>query len=64
MEVKNALINKITNILGIVVALGTVVLDAMGTVPEGSEWYTYAGAVVVAVILFFTGKKKTPKLNG
>lgn len=61
MEVKNALVNKITNILAIILGVGTALLEALNQVPEGSEWYAYLGAIVVAIGLYFTGKKKKAK---
>lgn len=48
--------NKITNVIAIIVALGTVIATALGNVPDGSKWYIWVGAVVVAVIAWFTGK--------
>lgn len=65
----NDLKNKITNIVGIIVALGTVIATALGSVPDGSKWYIWVGAVCIAVIAWFTGKnpngtaKKNPTIQ-
>jgi hypothetical protein len=48
--------NKITNIIAILVALGTVIATALDRVPEGAKWYIWVGAVVIAVIAWFVGK--------
>lgn len=48
--------NKISNIIGIIVAVGTVVATALDSVPEGSEWYIWIAAVVIAVLAWLTGK--------
>lgn len=57
----NDLKNTITNIVGIIVAVGTVVATALGSVPEGSEWYVWVGAVAVAVLAYITGKDRDVK---
>ena len=48
--------NAVTNIVGIIVGVGTAVATAIGNVPEGSKWYIWVGAAAVAVIAYFTGK--------
>lgn len=57
----NDLKNKLTNIIGIIVAVGTVIATALESVPEGAEWYVWIGAVAVAVISYLTGKDKDGK---
>ena len=53
--------NKITNVVAFVVALGTVIISALGQVPDGSKWYIWAGALAIAIIGWFTGKSSTGK---
>ncbi len=53
--------NTVTNIIGIIVAVGGVVTAALGTVPDGSEWYVIVGAVVLGLFGYFTGKDKDLK---
>jgi len=48
--------DKITNIIGVIVALGTVVATALGSVPSDSQWYVWTGAVVIAIIAWAMGK--------
>jgi len=48
--------DKLTNIIGIIVALGTVIATALGSVPSDAKWYVWVGAVVIAVIAWATGK--------
>ena len=58
MEVKNKTLNTITNILGIIVGVGSVVLHQMDALPEGAGWETVAGSVVAGIAMWFIGKKK------
>jgi len=53
--------NKITNILGMIVAIGTVLAGALGSVPEDAEWYVYVGGAIVALFGYFTGKDENLK---
>lgn len=55
------IINAITNVLAIIVALGTVLLDAFSQVPAGSKWYYYLIAIATALIAYFTGKSALSK---
>ena len=48
--------DKLSNMVGIIVAIGTVVSTAMDAVPDGAEVYVWAGAVLFAVFGWFTGK--------
>ena len=48
--------DKITNIIGIIVALGTIITTAIGSVPADAQWYVWVGAVVIAIIAWATGK--------
>ena len=57
MDSKKSLKDKISNYLGIVVALATVIVSAIGSVPKESEWYVWVGAALFAVFAWFTGKK-------
>lgn len=52
----NDLKNKLSNIVAVVVAVGTVIATALESVPEGAEWYVWVGAVAVAIISYLTGK--------
>jgi len=52
----NNLKDTITNVVAFVVALGTVIMTALGSVPNDAQWYIWAGAVAIAVIGYFTGK--------
>ena len=52
----NNLKNTITNVVAVVVALGTVIMTALGSVPNDAQWYIWVGAVAIAVIGYFTGK--------
>lgn len=54
-KVKN-LKDTITNVVAFVVALGTVIMTALGSVPDDAQWYIWAGAVAIAIIGYFTGK--------
>jgi len=56
MPTQKSLKDKITNILGIVVAVGTVVVTALGSIPTDSQWYVWAGAALFALFGWFTGK--------
>ena len=47
--------NIVTNIVAVIVGLGTVIQTALGNVPEGSKWYIWVGAAAVAIISYFTG---------
>ncbi len=48
--------NIVTNIVAIIVGLGTVIQTALGNIPVGSKWYIWVGAAAVAIISYFTGK--------
>lgn len=48
--------DKITNIVGIIVVLGTIVTTALQSVPADAQWYVWVGALVVALIAWATGK--------
>ena len=48
--------DKVSNYLGIIVAVGTVALTAIGSIPEDAEWYAWVAAGLFAVISWFTGK--------
>jgi len=48
--------NKITNILAIIVALGAAIGTALEAIPDGTEWYIWVGAAVIAVFGYFMGK--------
>lgn len=52
----NDLKNKVTNIVAFIVAIGTVIMTALGSVPPDAQWYVWIGAVCIAVIAWFTGK--------
>ena len=54
----NKLRNTITNIAAAAAVLGAAVLEALGNVPEGAGWYVWGGAIVIAVIGYFTGKEE------
>ena len=48
--------DKLTNIVGIIVALGTIVASVLNEVPAEAQWYVWIGALVVAIISWATGK--------
>ena len=48
--------NTVTNILGIVVGVGTAVATALGHVPADGKWYVWTGAAAIAILAYFTGK--------
>ena len=48
--------NKITNVLAFIVTIGTIIATALESVPDGSEWFVWIGAAVVAVFGWFMGK--------
>ena len=48
--------NTVTNILGIVVGVGTAVATALGHVPADAKWYVWTGAAAIAILAYFTGK--------
>lgn len=48
--------DKISNVIAVIVGIGTIVATALGSVPAESEWYVWAGAVVIALLSYFTGK--------
>ena len=54
--------NIVTNIVAVIVGLGTVIQTALGNVPEGSKWYIWVGAASVAIIAYFTGKGANGKV--
>lgn len=53
--------NIVTNIVAIIVGLGTVIQTTLGNIPEGSKWYIWVGAAAVAIIFYFTGKGSNGK---
>ena len=48
--------NKVSNIIAIIVLIGTTIQGVLDGVPEGSKWYVYVVALAVAAIAWFTGK--------
>ena len=60
--------NTVTNILGIVVGVGTAVATALGHVPADAKWYVWTGAAAIAILAYFTGKgadgKKVERNDG
>jgi len=48
--------DKITNIIGIIVVIGTIVTTALTSVPEDAQWYVWVGAVVIGILSWATGK--------
>ena len=48
--------DKITNIIGIIVVVGTIVTTALASVPEDAQWYVWVGAVVIGILSWATGK--------
>lgn len=56
MSSAKSLKDKITNYLSVVVAVGTIVISALGSVPEESEWYVWVGAALFAIFGWVTGK--------
>lgn len=48
--------DKVSNIIGIIVALGTVIATALNSVPKEAEWYIWVGAALFAVFSYLTGK--------
>ena len=48
--------DKLSNIVGIIVALGTIVASALNSVPKEAEWYVWVGAALFAVFGWLTGK--------
>ena len=53
--------NIVTNIVAVIVGLGTVIQTALGNIPEGSKWYIWVGSAAVAIISYFTGKGSNGK---
>ena len=53
---KASLKDKISNVVAIIVAVGTVIASALDTVPADSQWWVWAAAVVVALLSYLTGK--------
>lgn len=48
--------DKLSNILAIVIGLGTVVATALETVPSDAQWYVWAAAIAITTLSYFTGK--------
>jgi len=48
--------DKISNWVGAIVAIGTVIATALDGIPETSEWYVWVGAALFAVFGWLTGK--------
>ena len=48
--------DKISNIIAVVVAVGTIIASALDSVPADSQWWVWAAAVVIALLSYFTGK--------
>lgn len=48
--------NKISNILAVIVAVGTVIATALESLPADSQWYVWVGAAVIAIFGYFMGK--------
>ena len=53
--------DKITNIIGIIVVIGTIVTTALTSVPEDAQWYVWVGAVVIGILSWATGKDSNLK---
>jgi len=53
---KKSLKDKVTNVIGIITAIGTVVATALGSVPKDAQWYVWVGAALFALFGWFTGK--------
>jgi len=49
--------DRVTNIVAVVVAVGTAIQLALEGVPDGSEWYSYVLALAVGIVAYLTGKK-------
>ena len=56
--------NTVTNIVGIVVGVGTAVATALGHVPADAKWYVWIGAAAIAILANFTGKGAEWKESG
>jgi hypothetical protein len=56
--------NTVSNIVGIVIGIATVVQSALGHIASGSKWFVWVGGAAVAIISYLTGKgpdgKKQP----
>lgn len=48
--------DRISNIIGIIVAVGTIIVSALGAVPADAQWYVWVGAVVIALLSWMMGK--------
>ena len=53
--------NTLTNWIGIITTVAGIIGVAVGSVPDGSEWYVIVGAVVLGLFGYFTGKDKDLK---
>lgn len=56
MPTQKSLKDKVSNVVGLIVAVGTIVATALNSVPKEAEWYVWVGAVLFAVFGWFTGK--------
>ncbi len=48
--------DTVTNIIALVVGIGTLTQTALGNIPQDAERYVWAGSVVITIIAYLTGK--------
>ena len=48
--------NIISNVIAIVIGIGTAIAAALEGLPSDSQWYIVIGAVAVAIVSWLTGK--------